>query len=108
MKLGLLNRQMHIIVKDLTFRKYFICACVAYMYVCTIPGARRGHQVPWNWSYRQLMLEVEPGSSGKAADVYKCWIIPLAPRLEGAGGRHHITDSILMKIPGLYPGASNL
>jgi ABC-type sulfate transport system permease component len=38
----------------------FIGVLLAYIYVCVpcvclVPvGARRGHQRPWNWSYRRL------------------------------------------------------
>ena len=43
-----------------------------------------GWQVPWNCSYRQLwaalwMLEIAPGSSGRAVSTLNCWVISPVP-----------------------------
>jgi hypothetical protein len=50
--------------------------------VCQCPmEARKDHQIPWNWSYRQLgaaaiwVLGVEPKFSGRTASTLNHWVI---------------------------------
>lgn len=47
-----------------------------YMYrVHAVPKRpRRGHQIIWNWSYRQA-LEMKPGSSARATSALSLWAI---------------------------------
>jgi hypothetical protein len=67
---------------------------------------RRGCQIPWDQSYRQLLvtmlvLEIEPRSSGKRASTPNCWGISLAPFMTFWGrisssawlGTHYVAHS---------------
>ena len=62
---------------------FYVYGCFACMYVrlCLVHGeAWRGHQVPWNWSYRQLwaamwVLGIEPRPFRRATNTLNCWTI---------------------------------
>lgn len=50
----------------------FVCMYVCTLHSCPVPEeAKRGHQILWDWSYKQLratmsVLRIEPWSSGTA------------------------------------------
>lgn len=52
-----------------------LVSCLSMHYICAVPiESRRGHQIPWEWSYRWLlatmwMLRTEPMSPGKAVST---------------------------------------
>lgn len=56
----------------------YVGACMSVYHVCTVPKeTRRGHQIPWDWSYRRLLAimwvrGIRPESSGRAACVFHC------------------------------------
>lgn len=56
-----------------------ICAPCVYL----LPTeAGRGHRKPWNWSHKTVVSchvvpRIDPESSGKAASVFDCLVIPL-------------------------------
>lgn len=73
------KKEMLLFFKDV-FIFYFMCMCVlsACIYMYHVPGdvrkCRRGHQIPWKWSYRELgdtqwVLGAESRSSSRAAGV---------------------------------------
>lgn len=54
------------------------CKCAVAM------EARRGHWIPWNWSYWWLLaamwvLGIEPWSSGRRVSLLNCWAILPVP-----------------------------
>ena len=73
----------------LTF--YFIYVWVVFFFPTCVPHiclvsleVKRGCQVPWNWTYRQLcaaiwVLGMEARSSGRAASALNCWVISPVP-----------------------------
>lgn len=75
-----------------------LCACLV------IEEARKGHPIPWNWSYTQLwvttwVLGNEPRSS---ASVLNCWDIPSGPILNVISCFLFVSfwDGVLLCIPG--------
>ena len=65
-------------------QKKLFYACLCMLCACLVPTeARRGHRLPWNWSYRWLwatvwVLRIEP-ISGRVASVLNCWAISPVP-----------------------------
>jgi hypothetical protein len=59
-------------------------ACVPHPFL--VPKEyRRGYQMPWNWSYKQLwatmwMMEIEYWFSGRATSVLNNWVISLGTK----------------------------
>lgn len=59
----------------------WVSACIDVYRVYAVPeGTRRGHLVPYNWSYRQWwatkwVLGTKPRSSARALGALNCWVI---------------------------------
>lgn len=70
---------IRILIKNEVFFKNFICIGVLPAYISV-----RGHQIPWNWSYRELwahiVLGIEPRFSERIASAINHEDISLAPR----------------------------
>lgn len=72
------------------FNFIYVYNCFACVHVCVPHGclvlmeSRRGHPIPWHWSYRQIwatmwILGLKPGSSRRAASIYSSLISPGLP-----------------------------
>jgi hypothetical protein len=49
--------------------EYFACMYICVPNECLVPTkVRRGHQIPWNWSYTTGILRINPGSSERTAN----------------------------------------
>jgi hypothetical protein len=70
---------------------FYLSTCFACMNACTLCAylgpmeARRGHQMPWNWSYKWLwasmwVMQTKPGSSPRVASELN-WAISPAPTM---------------------------
>ena len=58
----------------------FACVCICAPHRCLVP-TRRGHRIPWNWSYRQLWATTRvlgPGSSVRAAGALTHRVLSVA------------------------------
>lgn len=82
-------------------RSVYLILCLWVFSLCTMclpAGIRRGHQIPWDWSFRWLWatvcaLRVKPRSSTRIASAFKSHLSSLFPVLLSLSQKpHHLTQ----------------